>query len=69
MRRTERLISDRGSRSISITCQLKKGRFSKGQTLAEYTMILLTIAVMVYAVYLVIGAELVSLVNSATALF
>jgi hypothetical protein len=69
MRCTERPISDRGSMSIFITCQLKKERLSKGQALTEYTMILLTIAVLVYAVYLVVGGELASLVNSAAVLF
>jgi hypothetical protein len=69
IRRAERLISGRGSMSFFIACQLKKGWLSKGQTLTEYTMILLTIAVLVYAVYLVVGGELASLVNSVTVLF
>jgi hypothetical protein len=44
-------------------------RLSKGQTLAEYAMVLLTISILVYGAYELLGPSLVTLVKSTAANF
>jgi uncharacterized protein (UPF0333 family) len=54
---------------VVIRCQPKPGQFSAGQILAEYTIILLVVVVMVYGAYLLVGNNVVALVTSATEAF
>jgi hypothetical protein len=54
---------------VVIRCQPKPGQFSTGQTLAEYTIILLAVVIMVYGAYLLVGNNVAALVTSATGAF
>ena len=54
---------------LLIMYRTRLDQFQKGQTLAEYGPILVAIAVLAYVAYRVVGSEVSSLVNSATAAF
>jgi hypothetical protein len=54
---------------VVIRCQPKPGQFSAGQTLAEYTIVLLVVVVIVYGAYVFVGNNVAALVTSATAAF